>query len=61
VSHLTKFDKSQMFDFKKRHLDQTIDGLKCKSHEYKVCKAIQGLQLVYWSTFHLTKFQTLKF
>ena len=32
-----------------------------KSHEYKSCRTHQFLQLLFWSYFHVTKFEQFKF
>jgi hypothetical protein len=49
-----KFDK-----FKSKF--QTLNDFRCKSDEYKSCSTHQDLQLLFWSSCHLIKFEPFKF
>ena len=40
------FDQVKHWIFDKIHFDRTRDGLRCKSHEYKVCSPSQDTHLV---------------
>ena len=49
-----KFDKFKL-NF------QTLNDFRCKSGEDKSCSTHQDLQLLFWSSYHLTKFEPFKF
>ena len=49
-----KFDKFKP-NFK------TLNDFRCKSNEYKSCSTHQDLQLLFWSSYYLTKFEPFKF
>ena len=40
---------------------QTLNDIICKSDEYKTCSTHQDLQLLFWLSYHLTKFKHFKF
>ena len=40
---------------------QTLNDFRCKSDEYKSCSTHQDLQLLFWLSCHLTKFEPFKF
>ena len=43
------------FDF------QLLNDFSCKGNEYQCCITRQDPQLIFWSSFHLTKFDQFKF
>jgi len=40
---------------------ETLNDFRCKSDEYKSCSTHKDLQLLFWSSYHLTKFEPFKF
>ena len=40
---------------------ETLNDFRCKSDEYKSCSTHQDLQLLFWSSCYLTKFEPFKF
>ena len=40
---------------------QTLNDFICKSDEYKSCSTHQDLELLFWLSCHLTKFEPFKF
>jgi hypothetical protein len=40
---------------------QTLNDFRCKSDEYKSCSTHKDLQLLFWLSRHLTKFEHFKF
>ena len=68
--HLTKFEPFKFWNFKKWQVRTKIWDPKwfqhkkwwiCKSDEYKSCSTHRDLQLLFWSSCHLTKFEPFKF
>ena len=49
-----KFDKFKP-NFK------TLNDFRCKSDKHKSCSTHQDVQLLFWSSYHLTKFEPFKF
>ena len=62
--HVTLFERFKIWNSNNFNLKQyfeRVNDFSWKTHEYQSCRTHQYVQLLFWSYFHLTKFEQLKF